>query len=96
MLIFRKKVFIMKHKTKIISAVLLAALALGTLTACGSGSESVSNSDSGSVSNSDSGSASGSSGGTIELTNVSYAPTRELQLTVTGTNYPILSSSAST
>ena len=50
----------MEHKTKIISAALAAALALGTLTACGSGSDS------------------SSSGGTIELTNVSYDPTREL------------------
>ena len=45
-----------------IAVVLAAVLALGTLTACGAGS----------------GPDSSSSGGTIELTNVSYDPTREL------------------
>ena len=49
-------------KIKIIAATLAAVLALGTLTACGSGS----------------GSDSKSAGSTIELTNVSYDPTREL------------------
>lgn len=44
------------------AVVLAAVLALGTLNACGAGS----------------GSDSSSSGGTIELTNVSYDPTREL------------------
>lgn len=45
-----------------IAVVLVALLALDTLTACGSGS----------------GTDSSSQGGTIELTNVSYDPTREL------------------
>ena len=55
---------VMKKKMKTVSLVLASALALGGLTGCGSDSSS---------------SGSGASaGGTIELTNVSYDPTREL------------------
>lgn len=55
----------MKHRTKILSSVLAAALALGILSACGSES-------------SDASADTANTAETIELTNVSYDPTREL------------------
>lgn len=53
----------MKYKTKIFAVVLAGTLALSALSACGAGSSSGGSAD---------------SGKTIELTNVSYDPTREL------------------
>ncbi|MEE3462547.1 MAG: hypothetical protein VZR00_11850, partial [Lachnospiraceae bacterium] len=59
---WKKGNIMLNMNIKKIAVVLAAVLALGTLTACGAGS----------------GPDSSSSDGTIELTNVSYDPTREL------------------